>query len=76
MDQTARVIYICQTCLRIATEPEMCHGRSMFRCDAGAPGSERSRPLMTSSGDLKTHAPLWWVEQCLGRRLEADKTEE
>lgn len=67
VNQGKRIIYVCEVCLLISTEPGEHHGRPMFRCDAGEPGSERSRPLMTPDGELKTHAPAWWVEHCLGR---------
>jgi len=76
MEQATRIIYICQTCLRIAAEPEVCHDQPMSRCDVGAPGSERSKPVMTPDGELMTHAPLWWVERCLSRWAKAKKAEE
>jgi hypothetical protein len=35
----------------------------MARVDAGVPGDERSKPLMDEHGNLKTRAPIWWVER-------------
>lgn len=58
-----RIIYICQDCFTIAEEPRKCCDHDMARIDAGAPGDERSKPLMDEHGNLKTRAPVWWVER-------------
>jgi len=58
-----RVIYICQECFTISEEPRADGDHKMVRVDAGAPGDERSRPLIDEKGNLKTRAPVWWVER-------------
>lgn len=63
MNGQQRIIYICQECFTIAEEPRECCEHEMVRIDAGCPGDERSKPLMDEHGNLKTRAPVWWVER-------------
>ncbi len=63
MGEQHRIIYICQECFTIATRSQTCCERKMIRIDAGVPGDERSKPLMDEYGNLKTRAPVWWVER-------------
>jgi hypothetical protein len=65
MAEKGRIVYVCSECFRVAGGQEICHGRPMLECDAGLPGDERSKPVMTPEGELVTHAPRWWVEMCL-----------
>jgi hypothetical protein len=64
MVQHSRVIYICRTCHRVGQRALTCHPGKSVKCDAGAPGDERSMPLFDASGRLVTRAPKWWVEAC------------
>ncbi|MDQ4076085.1 MAG: hypothetical protein M3220_07540 [Chloroflexota bacterium] len=60
----SRIVYICEICFRASDTPDTCcGGHRMVRCDAGEPGSERSRPLYDDEGRLLTHAPRWWLER-------------
>jgi hypothetical protein len=34
----------------------------MIRCDAGQPGDERRRPVIDERGNIKSHAPRWFLE--------------
>lgn len=63
MTEQHRIIYICQECFTMREEPRKCCGLEMIRIDAGAPGDPRSKPLMDEHGNLKTRAPVWWVER-------------
>ncbi|MFQ5855130.1 MAG: hypothetical protein ACE5LU_05750 [Anaerolineae bacterium] len=47
----------------MANGPRTCCELEMIRIDAGVPGDERSKPLMDEQGNLKTRAPVWWVER-------------
>lgn len=58
-----RIVFICKRCLTAAEEAGECCGQARLRCNAGEPGSARSRPLYDEEGRLLTHAPRWWVEQ-------------
>lgn len=63
MAEKHRIIYVCQDCFTIAEEPRKCCEHRMVRIDAGTPGDERSKPLTDAGGNLKTRAPVWWVER-------------
>ena len=65
-----RVVYICDHCMTAAEREENCCGHTMVRYDAGTPGSERSKPLYTPDGRLRTHAPRWWLERHGGSIVE------
>ncbi len=62
---TARIVYLCRHCFAASEAAGDCAGcgHAMVRCDAGEPGSERSRPLYDAEGRLLTHAPRWWLER-------------
>jgi hypothetical protein len=60
-----RIVYVCPTCLLVSDRQDWHHDQLMRQCDAGVPGDEQSKPIMTPAGDLVTHAPRWWVEKCL-----------
>ncbi len=64
MEPQHRIVYVCPVCLLVSDHQERHHDRLMCECDAGAPGDERSKPLIGPSGELVTHAPRWWVEKC------------
>ncbi|NOZ05971.1 MAG: hypothetical protein GXP41_06415 [Chloroflexi bacterium] len=61
-----QVVYVCAHCLKVSAVQEICHDEDMLKCECGAPGDERSRPI-TVQGRLVTHAPRWWVEACCTR---------
>ncbi len=63
MAERHRIIYLCGHCFKIGDEPWECCGRQTIRYDAGVPGDPRSKPLMDEQGNLKTRAPVWWVER-------------
>lgn len=58
-----RIIYICPECFTMAEDPQAGCEHKMLRVDAGDPGDQRSKPLMDAEGNLKTRAPVWWVER-------------
>ena len=56
------IFYLCPMCFEVSDVEGQHHGRSMLRCDAGQPGDERRKPLMDARGNLRTHAPRWFLE--------------
>lgn len=58
-----RIIYVCEKCLTVQDTPLDCCNHTMIKIDAGEPGSERSKPVMTKSGELRSRAPRWWIER-------------
>ncbi|MBS1253676.1 MAG: hypothetical protein MAG451_02729 [Anaerolineales bacterium] len=58
-----RIIYVCQECFTITEKQRTCCEHDMVRIDAGTPGDERSKPLRDAQGNLKSRAPVWWVER-------------
>ncbi len=61
---TNLTVYICRTCHRVDQRPMTCHPGQSIKCDTGAFGDERSRPLFDEQGRLVTRAPKWWVDAC------------
>jgi len=74
MAQETRIVYVCPNCFNLSAEPMECCNQMMIQCDAGVPGDERSRPLMTAEGKLATRAPKWWVERCMQMRKSQKRT--
>lgn len=60
-EESRRILYKCVVCLDCSDTPGIHHGRPRVRCDAGSPGSEKSRPLLAQDGRPLAHAPKWWV---------------
>lgn len=71
--RAGRTIYICRTCHRVGARALTCHPRASVKCDAGAPGDERSMPLFDAHGHLATRAPKWWVEACFKSEVKRQK---
>jgi hypothetical protein len=63
-----RVVYVCRVCHRVYARSQVCHCYRTARCDAGAPGDERSQPLFDAHGHIVTRAPRWWVEACFAQK--------
>lgn len=57
------VVYVCERCLTPAGEGGTCTycGGSRVACKTGDDRDPRRRPLMTSSGEVLTRAPQWWL---------------
>lgn len=60
---------MCERCFKVATEVRDCCQSDMVECNAGEPGSPRSQPLYSADGELRSHAPRWWLE----RRRDAER---
>jgi hypothetical protein len=54
--------YICPVCFAVSEEPGLHHERQMVHCDELPVGDERLKPIISSQGDLKGHAPRWFLE--------------
>ncbi len=72
MATTGRTVYICRVCHRVGQRPLSCHAGKSVKCDAGAPGDERSKPLFSADGHLLTRAPKWWVDACFHTKKKRD----
>jgi hypothetical protein len=61
----SRIVFICEEHLSASGVEALCPvcKRPMLRCDAGLPGSERSRPLFDEQGQIRSRAPRWWLER-------------
>ncbi len=57
-------IYLCPNCFSPADEPGDCSkcGHARVGCRPGDPDDPCRRPLMDSDGNLRTRAPLWWLQ--------------
>ncbi len=60
--KTGVIVYICPMCFEVSDIERTHHGRRMIRCDAGAPGDERRKPVINGDGRLHSHAPRWFLE--------------
>lgn len=54
--------YICPICFNVAEEPGKHHGRERVFCEELPVGDEKLKPILDNRGDLKTHAPRWFLE--------------
>lgn len=61
MNKQHRIFYKCETCLREALIPEVCHEQPMIQVDAGCEGDDCTQPVSDEAGHLLSHAPRWWV---------------
>ncbi len=73
MAKQGRAIYICRVCHRVGQRALTCHPRASVKCNAGAPGDERSMPLFDAQGRIVTRAPKWWVEACFKLKGKSQK---
>ena len=54
--------YICAVCFTTSETPGMHHDRPMVHCEELPVGDDRLKPIVNRAGDLKTHAPRWFLE--------------
>jgi hypothetical protein len=54
--------YICPVCFVTSDEPGEHHDRRMVHCEELPVGDDRLKPIINSDGDLKSHAPRWFLE--------------
>lgn len=54
--------YICPVCFLVSEEPGMHHNRQMVYCQELPVGDDRLKPVISREGDLKSHAPRWFLE--------------
>ncbi|MGD8813833.1 MAG: hypothetical protein PVI78_05095 [Anaerolineales bacterium] len=74
-------IYICSRCLTAEGEPGACQqcGLQLIACQPGAKDDPQRRPLMDDQGNLRSHAPIWWLKHTMGTwtiRLEKNQTRD
>jgi hypothetical protein len=54
--------YLCPMCFEVSGVEGEHHGQRMICCDAGQPGDERRKPVIDERGNVKSHAPRWFLE--------------
>ncbi len=57
-------VYLCPNCLLPGGEAGKCPecGNERLSCRPGDPDDPCRRPLMDAAGNLRTRAPLWWLQ--------------
>jgi hypothetical protein len=57
-------IYLCPNCFLAGKEAGDCPqcGHKRVGCRPGDPDDPCRRPLMDSDGNLRSRAPLWWLQ--------------
>ena len=60
------VLYKCVRCLETFVVPpdtdcDVCGCPHVLEVHVGSPGSESTRPPMTTDGHLTARAPQWWI---------------
>jgi hypothetical protein len=68
-----RVFFLCPTCFHVAVDRAVDHPHPMLRIDAGALDDERRRPLIDAGGQIRTHAPRWFIETLNPDAFDADE---
>jgi hypothetical protein len=73
--EVVTVFYMCPRCMEAADEPTPCPrcGGERVACRPGEADDPRRRPLMSSTGEVRSHAPLWWLRRMVV--LVADRNE-
>lgn len=63
--QIVAVFYLCPQCLEAAAGPTPCPrcGGQRVVCRPGAAKDPCRKPLLSPSGQIMSHAPLWWLER-------------
>jgi hypothetical protein len=56
------IFYLCPYCFEVSQVAGDHHGHRMVLCDAGQPGDERRKPVIDERGNVKSHAPRWFLE--------------
>jgi len=64
---TAKIIevfYICPRCMEPAEEPTPCPrcGGDRITCRPGAADDPSRRPLIGPADEVRSHAPVWWLQ--------------
>ena len=54
--------YICPVCFIVSEKPGYHHERRMIHCEELPIGDDRLKPVIDAKGDLRSHAPRWFLE--------------
>jgi hypothetical protein len=68
MNDTGQVqLYLCPRCLLPGESPGPCPrcGGPRLTCRPGDPDDPCRRPLIDPQGQVRTRAPLWWLQQTM-----------
>jgi len=69
MDELGQVqVYLCPRCLLPGETPAPCPrcGGARLTCRPGDPDDPCRRPFIDAAGQVRTRAPLWWLQQTMG----------
>jgi hypothetical protein len=66
--------YLCPMCFEVSEVEREHHGHRMICCDAGQPGDERRKPVIDERGNVKSHAPRWFLEAIGSLRVRSLET--
>jgi hypothetical protein len=62
-EKVIEVFYLCPRCMEPADEPTPCPrcGGARVICRPGAPDDPSRKPLIAPTGEIRSHAPVWWL---------------
>lgn len=63
IDTEVKIFYMCPKCMEPAEEPTPCPncGGERIPCRPGDPDDPCRKPMMSSSGEIRSRAPVWWL---------------
>ena len=63
--QIVKVFYVCPKHMEPAEEPTPCPtcGRERVQCRPGEAGDPCRKPLISPRGEIRSRAPMWWLER-------------
>lgn len=73
MDAEGNVtVYLCPRCLTADGQPGLCPrcGIERVGCPAGTPEDACRKPIVDSSGQVRSRAPLWWLRRTVSQVAE------
>ena len=64
LPEFVEIFYLCPRCMEPADEPLPCPrcGRARVTCRPGAASDPIRKPLMAATGELRSRAPVWWLQ--------------
>ena len=67
--EIVRVLYLCPRCLEPASKPTPCPrcGGERVDCCPGEADDPCRKPLLSPTGEVLSHAPLWWLQRTAPR---------
>ena len=66
-----RSFFLCPTCFHVELDGPQQHAHPMLRIDAAVLDDERRKPLTDAAGQIRTHAPRWFIEAMTPHSFES-----